>query len=257
MKLEMAMVLGIIYTAIMVPAVTYLLYKGKLRKELGWVILALSALLGFAYFAPMFPWQLQLLMLGKLPQANLPMVVLVTSVVILSSLVVGRVFCGYVCPPGALQELAYLAPLRKVKVPSSITAKLRWVVFAAMIALAVGLSINLTKIVGLPDLFHLVIGPGLVIFLAIILLSTVIYRPFCRFICPFGALSSLLSWKSLYGVRRNSSCVDCGRCEKVCPPQVLKGRAGSECYLCGRCMATCHKDALSYTNGTEREEVKK
>ncbi len=105
MKLELAMVLGIIYTAIMVPAVTYLLYKGKLRKELGWVVLVISALLGFAYFAPMFPWQLQLLMLGKLPQANLPMVLLVLSIVVLSSLWFGRVFCGYVCPPGRCRSL--------------------------------------------------------------------------------------------------------------------------------------------------------
>jgi polyferredoxin len=247
MKLEMAMVLGIIYTAIMVPAITYLLYKGKLRKELGWVVLVISALLGFAYFAPMFPWQLQLLMLGKLPQANLPMVVLVTSVVILSSLVVGRVFCGYVCPPGALQELVYLAPLKKVRVPSSITVKVRLMVFAAMVVMAVMLSFNLTKVLGLPDLFQLVVGPGLVIFLVIIIASTVVYRPFCRFVCPFGALSSLLSWRSVYGVRRNSNCVECGRCEKVCPPQVLKARAGSECYLCGRCLATCHKDALEYS----------
>jgi len=253
MKLELAMVLGIIYTAIMVPAVTYLLYKGKLRKELGWVVLVISALLGFAYFAPMFPWQLQLLMLGKLPQANLPMVLLVLSIVVLSSLLVGRVFCGYVCPPGALQELAYLAPIKKIKVPSSITLKVRLIVFAAMIALAVWFSFNLTKVLGLPDLFQLVIGPGLVIFLAIIIASTVIYRPFCRFICPFGALSSLLSWRSVLGVRRNSNCVDCGRCEKVCPSQVLKARAGSECYLCGRCLATCHKDALKYS----RAEVKK
>lgn len=253
MKLELAMILGMIYTAVMVPAVTYLLYKGILRKELGWVVLVLSALLGFAYFAPMFPWQLQLLMLGKIPQANLPAVVLVTSLVILSSLLVGRVFCGYVCPPGALQELAYLAPVKKVKVPSSITAKVRWAVFAAMLVLSVVFAINLTKIIGLPDLFQLVLGPGLVIFLVIIIASTVIYRPFCRFVCPFGALSSLLSWRSVYGVRRNSSCVDCGRCEKVCPPQVLRARAGSECYLCGRCLATCHKDALDYS----RAEVKK
>ncbi len=253
MKLELAMILGMIYTAVMVPAVTYLLYKGKLRKELGWLVLVLSALLGFAYFAPMFPWQLQLLMLGKIPQANLPVVVLVTSLVILSSLLVGRVFCGYVCPPGALQELAYLAPVKKVKVPSSITAKVRWAVFAAMLVLSVVFAINLTKIIGLPDLFQLVLGPGLVIFLVIIIASTVIYRPFCRFVCPFGALSSLLSWRSVYGVRRNSSCVDCGRCEKVCPPQVLRARAGSECYLCGRCLATCHKEALEYS----RAEVKK
>jgi polyferredoxin len=253
MKLEFAMVLGIIYTAIMVPTITYLLYKGKLRKELGWVVLLLSTLLGFAYFSPMFPWQLQLLMLGKLPQANLPMVVLVTSLVILSSLVVGRVFCGYVCPPGALQELAYLAPIKKVKVPSSITVKVRLVVFIAMVLLAVMFSFNLTKVLGLPDLFQLVVGPGLVIFLVIIVASTVVYRPFCRFVCPFGALSSLLSWKSLFGIRRNSNCVNCGRCEKVCPPQVLEERAGSECYLCGRCLATCHKDALGYS----KAEVKK
>lgn len=253
MKLEFAMVLGIIYTAIMVPTITYLLYKGKLRKELGWVVLLLSTLLGFAYFSPMFPWQLQLLMLGKLPQANLPMVVLVTSLVILSSLVVGRVFCGYVCPPGALQELAYLAPIKKVKVPSSITVKVRLVVFLAMVVLAVVFSFNLTKVLGLPDLFQLVVGPGLVIFLVIIVASTVVYRPFCRFVCPFGALSSLLSWKSLFGIRRNSNCVNCGRCEKVCPPQVLEERAGSECYLCGRCLATCHKDALGYS----KAEVKK
>jgi polyferredoxin len=247
------MVLGVIYTAVMVPAIAYLLYKGKLRKELGWVVLVISALLGFAYFAPMFPWQLQLLMLGKLPQANLPMVLLVVSMVILSSLLVGRVFCGYVCPPGALQELAYLAPIKKIKVPSSITLKVRLIVLAAMVALAVWSSFNLTKVLGLPDLFQLVVGPGLVIFLAIIIASTVIYRPFCRFVCPFGALSSLLSWRSVYGVRRNSNCVNCGRCEKVCPPQVLKERAGSECYLCGRCLATCHKDALKYS----RAEVKK
>jgi len=253
MRLEMAMVLGIVYTAIMVPAVTYLLYKGKLRKELGWVVLVLSTLLGFAYFAPMFPWQLQLLMLGKLPQANLPMVVIVTSVVILSSLFIGRVFCGYVCPPGALQELAYLAPIKKVKVPSSITTKVRWAVFAAMLVLAVFFAFNLTKVLGLPDLFQLVLGPGMAIFLAIIIASTVVYRPFCRFVCPFGAMSSLFSWRSVYSVRRNSSCVDCGRCEKACPPQVLKEKAGSECYLCGRCLATCHKDALEYS----RAEVKR
>jgi len=250
MILEFAMVLGIVYTATMVPAISYLLYKGRLSRELGWVVLLLSTLLGFAYFAPMFPWQLQLLMLGKLPQANLPMVVLVISIVILSSLVVGRVFCGYVCPPGALQELAYLAPIRR---SSSITVKVRLGVFIAMVFLAVMFSFNLTKVLGLPDLFQLVVGPGLVIFLAIIVSSTVVYRPFCRLVCPFGALSSLLSWKSVYGVRRNSNCVNCGRCEKVCPPQVLKERAGSECYLCGRCLATCHKDALRYS----KAEVKK
>jgi len=251
-KIELGMMLGILYTAIMVPLVSYLLYRGKLTKELGWLILIISSLMGFAFFAPMFPWQLQLLMLEKIPAANLPMVLLVSTAVILSSLLVGRVFCGHVCPPGALQELAYLAPWKKVKMPSSMTAAVRWGVFAAMVVVSVLFSFNLTKALGLQDLFKLVLGPGFFIFLAIILISTVVYRPFCRFICPFGALSSLFAGRSIFGIRRNKNCVECGRCEKVCPPQVLSQRAGSECYLCGRCIGICQKDALEYS----KKEVK-
>lgn len=253
MKLEMGMVIGIFYAAVAVPLLSYLMYKGKLSKELGWLFLALSALLGFAFFAPMFPWQLQMLMLGKIPQANMPMVLLVTSALILSSVLVGRIFCGYVCPPGAVQELAYLAPWKKVKVPSSISLKVRWAVFAAMLAAALLFSMNITKVLGLQDFFELLIGPGLAVFLGIVLLSTVVYRPFCRFICPFGALSSLFAGRSVLGVRRKDGCVECGRCEKVCPPQVLSQRAGSECYLCGRCMRTCHKDALEYMKAEVKE----
>ncbi|NLX46841.1 MAG: 4Fe-4S binding protein [Euryarchaeota archaeon] len=253
MKIEFGMMLGIIYTAIMLPLVSYLLCKGKLNKQLGWLVLILSSLMGFAFFAPLFPWQLQLLMMGKIPAANLPMVLLVSTVVILSSLLVGRVFCGHICPPGALQELAYLAPWKKVKISSSITTKVRWGVFALMVLLSVSLSFNLTKVLGLQDFFELVLGPGLVIFLVIVLASTIVYRPFCRFICPFGALSSLFAGRSLLGIRRNDNCVECGRCEKACPPQVLRGRAGSECYLCGRCIATCHKDALKYSKAEVKE----
>ncbi|MCG7844059.1 MAG: 4Fe-4S binding protein, partial [Methanomassiliicoccales archaeon] len=153
MKIEIGMMLGIIYTVIMVPLVTYLLYRGKLKRELGWVILIISALMGFVFFAPMFPWQLQLLMLGKLPQANLPLVIIVTSLVVLSSLLVGRVFCGRVCPPGAIQELAYLAPLKKIRLPSSLTVKVRWVVFAIIVATSAIFSLNLTRLLGLQDLF--------------------------------------------------------------------------------------------------------
>lgn len=253
MKIETGMLIGILYTAIMVPSVTYLLYSGKMKRELGWTISIISVLMGFAYFAPMFPWQLQSLMLGKIPQPNLPMVMIVSTVVILSSLLVGRVFCGYVCPPGAIQELAYLAPIKKIRLSSSITIKVRWVIFVIILATSVVLSFNLTKMLGLQDLFTLTLTPALIIFLAIILASTVIYRPFCRLFCPFGALSSLFSGYGLLGVRRKEGCVDCGKCSKVCPPQVLNERAGAECYLCGRCMESCHKGALRYSKGVGKK----
>jgi len=249
MNIETGMLIGMLYTAVMVPLVTYLLYRGKLKKEFGWIILLLSALLGFAYFAPMFPWQLQLLMLGKIPEANLPMVPVATAAIVLSSMLVGRAFCGHVCPAGALQELAYLAPLKKIKVPSSITNLVRWAMFAIILVSSLMLSINLTKILGLRDLFTLTLTFSAMIFLAIIVASTVVYRPFCRLFCPVGTLSSLFSGWSILGVRKRDGCVECGRCEKVCPSQVLRARAGAECYLCGRCMETCQKDALRYTKG--------
>lgn len=253
MQVEPGMIIGMVYTVVAVPLVSYLLYTGKLRRALGWTILALSALMGFAFFAPMFPWQLQSLMLGKIPEANLPTVVLACSLVIASSLVLGRAFCGFACPPGALQELAYLVPVKKIKVPSRTTVIVRWAVFAAMLVAAVLLGINMMKLTGLEDLFKLALAPALFVFLLILAASTVVYRPFCRLICPFGALSSLFSGKSLLGVRRNNDCIECGRCEKACPSQALAARAGSECYLCGRCMRACHKDALRYL----REKVKK
>lgn len=253
MKIESGMFIGMVFTAIMVPLLSYLLYRGKLKKEMGWAILVLSALLGFAYFAPMFPWQLQMLMLDKLPQTNLPVIVVAIGTIVVSSLLLGRVFCGYVCPIGAVQELAYLAPLKKIKVSSKITSIVRWMAFAVLLISSIALSVNIMKMIGVQDLFTLTLSYSMVIFVVIIVASTVIYRPFCRLLCPIGALSSVLSGRSIYGVRRTDGCVECGRCEKVCPSQVLKGRAGAECYLCGRCTGTCHKDALRYT----RSEMKK
>ncbi|MCG7845034.1 MAG: 4Fe-4S binding protein, partial [Methanomassiliicoccales archaeon] len=158
-----------------------------------------------------------------------------------------------VCPPGAIQELAYLAPLKKIRLSSTLTVKVRWVMFAIIVMTSVVLSLNLTKLLGLQDLFSLTFSLGFIAFLAIIVASTVIYRPFCRLFCPFGALSSLFSGYSILGVKRNEECVECGRCEKVCPPQVLKERAGAECYLCGRCMETCQKGALRYSKGGKKK----
>jgi polyferredoxin len=188
--------------------------------------------MGFAFFAPLFPWQLQLLMLGKIPAANLPMVLLVSTVVILSSLLVGRVFCGNICLPGALQELAYPAPWEKVKMSSSIATKVRCGAFSIMVVLSVALSFSPTKVLGLQDLFELVLGRGLVIFLVIPLVSTVVNRSFCRLICPFGAISSLLDGRSWFGMRRNENCVECGRCEKVCPPHMIKEGRGARNATC-------------------------
>ena len=78
------------------------------------------------------------------------------------------------------------------------------------------------------------------VFLAIVLLSATIYRPFCRYICPYGALLAPAASKALYQLRRTDACIDCGKCERACPTGAADPAAGlGECYLCGRCTEVC------------------
>ena len=82
-----------------------------------------------------------------------------------------------------------------------------------------------------------------VILIIIVFLSLFVYRPFCRYICPFGLIASLIGRFSIIKIRRTESCLDCGLCEKICP--TLEGFRKSkkgECYLCYRCMDFCKNE---------------
>jgi len=84
---------------------------------------------------------------------------------------------------------------------------------------------------------------ALILLFIVIVTSIFVYRPFCRYICPFGAIMSLLGRFSIIKIRRTDACLDCGLCEKICP--TLEGFQKSkkgECYLCYRCVDFCSKN---------------
>ena len=84
-------------------------------------------------------------------------------------------------------------------------------------------------------------------FLALLALGVFIYRPFCRYVCPYGALLSLAASKSLFKLRRRPSCVKCRSCERACPAhEAYEGSSKQECYLCLRCVDACRPGALEY-----------
>jgi Fe-S-cluster-containing hydrogenase component 2 len=73
--------------------------------------------------------------------------------------------------------------------------------------------------------------------------STFIYRPFCRYICPFGAIASLVGRFSPFKIRRTDACLDCGICEKICPTlEAYRESNKGECYLCYRCIEFCKNE---------------
>lgn len=236
---------GFIYGSLAFVTLIGLWYSGRFTRRRAMPFLIASALFGFLVFAPVFPYQLQLVVIRDTVTLGSPVPMalgaLLTFVVL--ALIVGRIICGQVCPAGAVQELMYLLPVKKHnRAGSRIPVAVRAGVFVIFIAAGLGLSVNLLALIGLSDFFHLaILSASFFVFLAIVLLSATIYRPFCRYICPYGALLAPAASKALYQLRRTDACIDCGKCERACPTGAADPAAGSlgECYLCGRCTEVC------------------
>ncbi len=174
-----------------------------------------------------------------------------------------KLICGWACPFGALQELAFSLPiLRKLKqrkLPFAATNAVRSVLFVIVLLLLFGVvggrkGLVLYHFVNPFNMFNLDIetaSVGITIVAAIVL-SLALYRPFCQLVCPFGLLSWLLERISLFRVKIDRErCTNCGACSRACPLQAAEGRVEgkrlpADCFSCARCLNVCPQDAISY-----------
>ncbi|WP_286681048.1 4Fe-4S binding protein [Methanoculleus sp. DTU007] len=246
---------GFIYALLAFTALAWLWYSGRFTRRRAMPFLVVSTLLGFLVFAPVFPYQLQAVVLRDAAALGspLPMAFGGLLVFVALALVVGRIICGQICPVGAVQELMYLVPVKKRgNADSRVPVTVRAGVFVLFLAAGLGLSANLLALIGLADFFHLAVASiSFVVFLSIVLLSATVYRPFCRYICPYGALLAPAASRAFYRLRRTDACIGCRKCERACPTGAARpdDRRG-ECYLCGRCTDACPVDgALVYGRG--------
>jgi polyferredoxin len=85
------------------------------------------------------------------------------------------------------------------------------------------------------------------ILLAAILAAIAIKRPFCRLVCPIGAIYSLFNKVSLLHLKKKDGCTDCGLCRRVCPMDIEPQQAPNqlECIRCFECAWRCPKSSLS------------
>jgi ferredoxin-type protein NapH len=140
-------------------------------------------------------------------------------------------------------------PLRKLKIRSkTIPTVFRLVFLLTFILLALLLSMGILKYIGVRDFFYFDFGSVFFyVFLTLLIVSIFVYRPVCRFFCPYGALLGLAAIKGRLKLRRNENCIDCKKCGEICPTNEA-GRMDwkQECYMCNRCKEVCPVDGLDY-----------
>jgi polyferredoxin len=252
---------GFIYGLVMVCIVAWLWYSGRWKQKTGWLLLGIAAVMGFVIFSPVMPYQFEQLVLGNTVALEGPVIVgaIGITVTLVLSLLFGRFFCGYICPAGAVQEIAYHAPVRKTPLHHKTAFMIIRAVFVLLfLALVLVLSLSILSFFGIRDFFYLTLSAGAGVFLVILLIATTFYRPFCRFFCPVGFLFSLIAWKSVFGLRRTDACINCKKCEKVCPvAEAGRNDRKAECYLCGRCVEICPKNAIRYGRDSLKERSQK
>ena len=187
---------------------------------------------------------------------------------------VGRLICGFLCPFGLLQDLINRIPFpRKIK-KFKADKYLRYVKYAILILFVIVLPIcvKLTPFfckyicpsgtvagillavsdTGLFRLFGSQFAWKACILGIIVAASIIIYRPFCKYLCPLGAIYGPLNKVSLYQMECDfSKCDSCGRCAKVCDmcvdPSVNPNSA--ECIRCLKCIHECPNKALHMRAG--------
>ncbi len=190
----------------------------------------------------------------------------------------GRFICGWLCPFGLVQDLLHKIPFpKKVKnLPGHQVLKyLRYVI---LILFVIILPVTIlgptgggqpwfcewicpsgTLFGGIP----LVIANGnlrsaigfrffwkLALLILVIVTSIISYRPFCKYVCPLGALYGLANPISLYRLKVNEEkCVQCGTCQKVCGMDIKTWQKpnSTECIRCGKCMTACPTGAITST----------
>jgi ferredoxin len=139
---------------------------------------------------------------------------------VLVTLFYGRTFCAAVCPLGAVQELVALRPLR---VPAWLDEALGLVPFvylgAAVLFAATGTTFLICSYDPFVGFFRLSAPHGmLVLGVCFLVVGLFVGRPYCRYLCPYGALLGLCSRLARRHVRiPPGECIRCRLCEDACP----------------------------------------
>ncbi len=226
----------------------------------------LSITLLFCTFAtPLHPYLSWLAHLQFLP-ALLALNFLIVALLILATLVFGRIYCSIVCPLGVLQDI--FSSFRRKKRRFSFSHEKRWLRYTVFVLFVLAICFGLQTIVAFiapysafSRIASSIFSPSRTLTISIVSLLTAIVlfvfawlggRTYCNTFCPVGTLLSFFARYSLIKIRINDDkCVSCGLCARSCKAACIDSAHHSidysRCIACGNCIHHCHSHALAYT----------
>ncbi len=198
----------------------------------------------------------------------------VGGILLLYALMFGRMICRWLCPFGLIQELFYKVKTPKLKKSpvTRILSYLKYVILVFFVFIVpimyafrdtplptfckyicpagtleggIGLLSNAVN-----ESYFSMLGPlftwKFLLLVSIMVGCVFIFRLFCRFLCPLGALYGLFNKLSFFGIKvDNSKCTNCGLCHGHCKVDI-KHPGDQECISCGSCVNVCPTKAISW-----------
>ena len=186
------------------------------------------------------------------------------------SIPLGRVFCGYICPAGSLQDVCGTVNNKSPK--GGWKNRIKYVIWIVWLGIVIFFYVTNGGIQGIDPFFETYHGISVadlqsyIIYygiLFLIVLPTIIggKRTFCHYFCwmaPFmitgTKIARILHLPNIHvKVKDKDACTSCGLCSKNCPmsvdvkEEITRGRVSdTECIQCGMCIDGCPKNVLGY-----------
>ncbi len=199
----------------------------------------------------------------------------------------GRLICGWLCPFGLVQDLLHKIPFPKKLRKLPLDKYLKFLKYLIFLVFVLILPMFVLDIVGqgspwfcsyicpsgtlfggiplistnpiLQQTLGFLFAWKVTILVVICLLSVIVYRPFCRYLCPLGAVYGLFNPIAMFrfSVDKNK-CTNCSACQKTCPMDIPVNKSPNsfECIRCMKCKNACKFSAIQTNCPTKNKPIK-
>lgn len=185
---------------------------------------------------------------------------------LLTLIFTGAFFCGWICPFGTVQELIgkigkkIFGKKYNNIIPKTVDSVLRYFKYIFLVFILFQTARTFKLVFENVDPYYTLFNiwsdeiavSGYIVLAVFVALSFIIERPYCRYVCPLGAINGIFNIKSLFTIKRDEhTCISCGACDRACPVGIKVSKVeevkDTACIRCMKCVISCPVNAKSDT----------